>query len=70
MKESTTYVSKFGIGDRVRFIDYDKSTSFGQVVSIRFTPAKVLFSIVDDYYSRLHTDLDSSDVFDEHDILS
>lgn len=39
------------------------SKGYGVIVSVKFTKAKVFYSIVDDYYGILFDDVDSSYVF-------
>ena len=61
--------SKLSIDDSVTFIPMFKQSTemgiaqeemFGTVVAVRFTKAKVFYDILDDYYGRVFTNVDSS----------
>ena len=61
--------SKLSIDDSVTFIPMFKQSTeigiaqeemFGIVVAVRFTKAKVFYDILDDYYGKVFTNVDSS----------
>jgi hypothetical protein len=61
--------SKLSIDDSVTFIPMFKQSTemgiaqeemFGTVVAVRFTKAKVFYDILDDYYGKVFTNVDSS----------
>jgi hypothetical protein len=61
--------SKLSIDDSVTFIPMFKQATemgieqeemFGTVVAVRFTKAKVFYDILDDYYGKVFTNVDSS----------
>lgn len=66
------FESNFNIDDKVLFqpmqrhcdaLGIEKSKSFGKIIAIRFTKAKVFYDIIDDYYGRLFDNVDSNYVF-------
>jgi hypothetical protein len=63
--EQANYTSNFAIGDNVTFSHSEGEWTNGLVVGIRFTTAKVFYSIVDDYYGSLYNDIDSNSVREE-----
>ena len=61
--------SKLSIDDSVTFTPMFKQSTemgiaqeemFGTVVAVRFTKAKVFYDILDDYYGKVFTNVDSS----------
>jgi hypothetical protein len=67
------FESKLNIGDSVTFrpmfiqskkLGISSDDLWGTVVAIRFTKAKVFYDILDDYYSKVFTDVDSANVFE------
>ena len=59
--ENYSYPSLHGIGEKIEFcydVDNNKWTD-GLIIGISFTPAKVFYSIVDDYYGSIYKDVDS-----------
>ena len=62
----------YSIDDSITFIPMFKQATEmgiaqeqmeGTIVSIRFTKAKVFYDILDDYYGRVFTNVDSSNVY-------
>jgi hypothetical protein len=67
------FESKLNIGDSVTFrpmfiqakkLGITQDDLWGTVVAVRFTKAKVFYDILDDYYSKVFTDVDSANVFE------
>ena len=61
--------SKLNIDDLVTFIPMYKQSKklgikqeeiYGTVVAVRFTKAKVFYDVLDDYYGKVFTNVDSS----------
>jgi hypothetical protein len=66
------FESNYSIDDSITFIPMFKQATEmgiaqeqmeGTIVSIRFTKAKVFYDILDDYYGRVFTNVDSSNVY-------
>ncbi len=69
MTEDVSFTSSLEINDRVRFqpmawqadeLGIAQEYGFGTITAVRFTPAKVFYDIIDDYYGILFSDVDSS----------
>lgn len=74
--EDTTFPSVYDIGDEVVFFpmashveEYNicRKPKLGTIKAIRFTEAKVLHDIVDDYYGYMFENVDSAYLFDSYD---
>lgn len=62
------YPSRFAIEDRISFypmarqakeLSISREPRIGRIIAIRFSKAKVLYDIVDDYYGYVFKDVDS-----------
>jgi len=69
INEMVEFPSLFGIDDKVIFIPSAKQAddmkivredSYGTISAVRFTKAKVLYDIIDDYWGKIFKDVDSS----------
>ena len=69
--EDRELTSRFDFGDRVIFTPMERDmerlsinaeNSFGTIVNIKFTQAKVFYDIIDDYYGELFKDVTSDKV--------
>ena len=64
--------SSFSINDTIEFVPMYKQAQdlgiaqekmYGTIVAIRFTKAKVFYDILDDYYGKIFSNVDSSNVY-------
>jgi len=64
-----SFDSKLSIDDLVKFTPMYKQSKklgikqkeiYGTVVAVRFTKAKVFYDVIDDYYGKVFTNVDSS----------
>lgn len=67
-----TFESNFNIGDNITFIPMCRQTHsmkikpeemYGTIIAVRFTKAKIMYDICDEYYGKIFKKVDSIKVF-------